>query len=310
MRRLTYYAHDHHGKGKPYIDALQPTFERIDKTDTIPYPKVDFVLADNDVRGRRSLLANLKHVGAKRFFIYPHAGRPNVVNDLRAVWNYTTAHFVPARGHAEVMQAYGYPKSIYTVGWSMCPLREFQPRPKARKVLYAPIHHRCAEIDKELNRAVFNKLYALVEADHIDLTVRYLWKLEEGSGIKEIKHRRIEYHRGDLIPAWEQIDAADVVIGHQTFAYIAVARGIPTVMMGEDMPTHLCPVNRDPLFVPNWDLYADLLAYPLDIMQAEDPMVMMEQAAQSDAEIAEWRERMIGQPFDKVKYLEIIKSYL
>lgn len=310
MRKLTFYAHDHHGKGKRYIEALHPAFERIERSDLAPYPKVDFVLADNDVRGRRHLLAKLRYAGAKAFFIYPHTGRPNVVNDLRQTWEHTTAHFVPANSHVEIMQRYGYPKPIHAVGWSLCPLRQFTPRPQARSVLFAPIHHRCAEIDKQVNRAAFNKLYALAEAGEIELTVRYLWKLFDGSGIAAIEHPNVTYTQGELTPAWEQIDSADVVVAHQTFAYLAVARGVPCVMMAEDMPTHLCPFGREPLFVPHWDDYADLLAFPLDIMHTDDPLALLKQAARSDDDIAEWRGRMIGEPFDAVRYVEIIKSYL
>ena len=50
--------------------------------------------------------------------------------------------------------------------------------------------------------------------------------------------------------------------------------------------------------------------YPLDILHTDDPMALMEQAADSDIMIADWKKRMIGEAFDPVKFVEIVKGYV
>lgn len=307
--RLRYFAYDHQGKAELYLRALDSRYQRIRATAEDPYPPVDFVLSDNDVRGRRSHLERLRKNGAEHFFIYPHAARPNLQNDIRATWPHTTAQFVAAQGHLDVMRRFGYDKPVHVVGWNLCPLRSFQRRERVYRVLFAPIHPRCALIDQKINRAAYSRLADLAVQGRIFLIVRHIGSLID-AGIYPIKHRRIRYTAGDTRPSWDQIDQADVVVSHQTFAWLAVARGVPTVMMGEAVPTHLVPKNQDALYARHWEAYADLLTYPLDLLREKDTLGLLLRAADSDAEIAAWRERMIGRAFDAERFLEHVECYV
>jgi hypothetical protein len=306
---MRYAVYNHQDKADAFIDALQQQHEGVMVThwqDTLP--QVDFVLTDCDIRGRVSRLERFWNSGARWFFVYPHAARPNVANDIHPAWQHTTAHFVVSEAHAEVMRAYGYDRPTIEVGWSLCPLRPFQGAGQVRKVLFAPIHPRCAEVDKEVNRQAFRLLRVLAELDEIELTVRYLGMLE-GAGLEVVDHENIRYTRGEQEPGWEQIDQADVVVAHQTFLYLAVARGVPAVGIGTRLAAHLVPGN-DVIYAPNWDAYVDLLAYPLDLAEADDPMGMLEQAAAGDRAVDVWRERMIGESFDAERFLSQVNNYL
>ena len=118
------------------------------------------------------------------------------------------------------------------------------------------------------------------------------------------------YIEGQPNQSHAEIDAADVVVGHQTFAYIAVARGVPTVMMAEwEAPTY--GNTPDTLIrARDWDSYRHLMMYPLDILAEEDTPALLERVIRSDCEIAEWRARMIGQPFDGDCFVELLEKYL
>lgn len=302
---MKYLIFNHQNKAADYIDALNASYEMVEGD----YPGVDFVFTDNDVRGRRSHLRRLRSAGATCFFVYPHAAGPNLVNDINTPWRYTTACFVATEGHAEIMRRYGYPRPIHAVGWHLCKIRKFHPKRKPYQVLFAPIHPRCALDDKKLNRATFEKLRPLAEAGRIELTVRHIDKLEK-CGLQRVEHEQISYHDGKLEPSTWHIDRADVVVGHQTFAYLAVARGIPTVMMGEDMPPHLVPKGKPVVYVNHWDDYVDLMSYPLDIMKHKNTYALLERAAQGSMKVEAWKERMIGEPFDGDKLLEIVADYL
>jgi len=109
---------------------------------------------------------------------------------------------------------------------------------------------------------------------------------------------------------YSQIDKVDVVVSHQTFAYMAVARGIPTVMMAEYMPTHTVKSDDGYELAKQWDKYADRLMYPLDILNCPDPLMLMHQACRDDSMIADWRERLIGKQFEPDTLWDKIKEYV
>lgn len=271
--------------------------------------KLDFIMTDHAVMARSSLLRDFHDAGTRHIFVYPHAARPNLVNDIRPECEHVTAQFVTAPGHVDVLRAYGYSRPIHVIGWYLCPMQPFRARRSPRNVLFAPIHPRCADVDQKANRAAFERLYALAQSDDIHLTVRYINNLED-AGLTRVDHPNVEYYQGNLDPDYSQIDNADVVVAHQTFAWMAIARGTPCVMMAEDMPSHIQEVNQPVEYVKNWNLYHDLIAYPYDLLACKKPLILLQRAIRSDEEIVGWRDRMIGQPFDPKRFIELIGSYI
>lgn len=309
--RNSYTMYNHQKKGNAFVDALAKysKWEQINEASL--YRGLKFVLTDSDIMGRVHRLQRQKKAGCELFFVIPHTARPNIINDIIPRWIGTTAQFVVSRGHAEVMRAYGYDLPLHPIGWNLCPMRKFTPRQAAREVLFAPIHPRCHEIDKKVNRATFDKLYKLAQSDDIKLTVRFIRNLAE-SGLTQVHHPNVVYTSGHMNQDYNQIDNADVVVSHQTAAYLAVARGVPTVMMAETtLPTHIqkrgagSPLQK----AKNWSKYVDLLAYPLDILQEDDTLGLLNRAVSSDAEISHWRTRLIGSPFKARRFVEIINGY-
>jgi len=305
---MKYALLDHQNKGARFARELDTRYTR-QATRMPDDPRVDFVFTDSDIRRRRAQLERLKRAGAERFFVYPHTARPNLVNDIEPAWEHTTAHFVSTRTHREIMLRYGYPHPVHDVGWSLCELRDFQQRPYLRNVLFAPIHHRCAEIDKLANREAFERLRVLAEAGEIRLTVRHYMGMET-TGIKPVKHKNVHYVRHDTQqPDWHDIDRADVVVAHQTFLYLAVARGVPAVGFGTWIPSHIVP-GSDVFYAPNWNNYVRDLAFPLDIAMGLDPLDTLWTAVEGDARVVDWRERLIGAPFDGARFHDALGDYL
>jgi hypothetical protein len=225
---------------------------------------------------------------------------------------FVTAHFVVTETHAEIMRRFGYSRPLVPVGWSLCPQQEFKPRLEPRNVLFAPIHPRCSEIDQKVNREVFSRLEGLAKAGDIHLTVRFIKSLPD-SGLERVEHPNIEYVVGAMSQRYADIDNADVVIAHQTFKYLAVARGIPTIAMATDMPTHIQMIRRPVQWVKNWGKYADLMKYPYDILDCPDKgsvLNMLCTVIQENDAVADWRRRMIGAQFRKDRFIEKLEAFL
>ena len=307
--RIGFMCFNHQNKANRFLDALNHGGKFMELETDGFYHDLKFVLTDTDIMGRRNKLEMMRAGGVGRFFVYPHAARPDLVNDIYKEWAHVTAHFVVSQGHADIMERFGYSRPLVPVGWSLCPIRSFRPRDEPRKVLFAPIHPRCSQVDQDVNRETFKRLERLALAGDIELTVRFVRSLQE-SGLEKVEHPNIIYSVGYMNQDYSQIDSADVVIGHQTVAWIAVARGVPTVMMAEDMPTHIQVRNRPVQWVRSWEKYSDLLCYPLDILATKDTLGILQRAVSSDDEIADWRRRMIGYPFQRGKFLEKLERFL
>lgn len=266
-------------------------------------------LIDFDIKGRVPKLEHMRnHFHVKRFFIYPHAARPNMVNDIYPSWCGTTAQFVATETHAEIMKIYGYDKPIHAVGWHLCDLKPFRPT-KPINVLFAPIHPRMSAVDRNTNRRTFEILREMARKGMINLTMRFINSLEL-SGLPEEQYPYIKYVLGEQNGTFDMIDKADLVVSTQTFAYLAVARGIPTLMMNESMAPRDFDRKGNIFPAKHWDLYKHLMIYPLDILETPCPYELMIQACESDDVIRKWKINMIGtKMFDKKKFLDSIAKY-
>lgn len=263
-------------------------------------PSADINFSDQAIYGRAEKLSNMRG----RVFIYPHSARPNVIFDIEKEPDVITAEFVVTEAHAEIMRMYGYKKPIHAIGWHLCEMKSFHKKDPVN-ILFAPIHPRNHDMDKKINKETFNILRKL----DINLTVRLIGEPEE-CGLRRAEYPNVVWTEGSLVPSVTQIDEADVVVAYETFAYLSVARGIPTVMFGEDMPTHLIPRDRPVKFPKHWYNYLAWMRYPLDIRDGP-PMKMLERAARSDEDIRGWRYRMIGEKMlEPDKLIRCVESYL
>jgi hypothetical protein len=116
----------------------------------------------------------------------------------------------------------------------------------------------------------------------------------------------VRYLQGRPDGSHREIDWADLTIAHQTHAYIAIARGKPTIMLGDRQRPSSGNTPECLKYVAHWEAYRDYLAYPYDVADGDLPGQIAE-ASFTDAKIREWRERFIGQPFDGEAFIKQIE---
>jgi len=301
------FCYNHQGKGSAYVKALNDAGFR-----NVAASQAQIILIDIDNPGRVNTLIPKLKTGASRLFIYPHAARPGIAWDgLFPSSPYTTAQFVAADGHVDILRAYGYSKPLHVAGWSYSPIESFKPCEKPHKILFAPIHPTrsgfLSKLDKDINAATFSRLLKLAKNGDIVLTVRYIRGIE-GNGLT--KERYVTYIEGKTNLNFEHARRADLVVGHQTYAYTSVALGIPTLMMSEDTPPRNGGSEDTFKFVSSWEKYRDILMYPLDILAVDDTLGLIRAAGRSDEMIMDWRRRIIGKEFCPSQVVEAVKSYL
>jgi hypothetical protein len=296
---------DHQNKSARYREALAAAGYSFTERDNCQ--GVRFFLRDADWRQYMMAEAAARSVPV---FLYPHAARPMVQYDGPVKPQPVTAMFTQAPGGLEIMKRIDYPYPVEVTGWAYSEVRPFRPAESVKRILFAPIHPNSngwlSQVDKDLNRKTLERLEAYSRETGAELSVRMIGTAEQngltfGEGT--------EVHAGKKNNSTADMDSADVVVGHQTFAYIAVALGIPTVMMGEDIPPRSGNSDQSFRYVEHWDDYKDELMFPLDILSG-NPVDVISRACTGCDEVEDWKQRLIGEPFDGPAFVNKLEAYL
>jgi hypothetical protein len=290
-RRLRIAVCDHNNAAVPFVRALHEAGHEL-VTEGADAFLIDF---DPPLRGYQAMIDKHSRQGAK-VILYPHgAGGPNLSYD--GLWEpdeRVDANLVNGHGHAEFLRRIEYPAAVHTVGWSLCDQRPFQPRPTVEHVVFAPTHTNADGSMADERRSLNGDVFAKLLAGPWRLTVRHIGTLEQiglwpADGVKFVDGR-------NRTPNTD-IDAADVVVGGDgTFPTLAIARGVPTVIYGQATLVLGLPGEK-PATLRRPGLYMDYIRYPFDV--ADGPLdEVIHAAARSDAPIANWRRRFLGEPLD------------
>jgi hypothetical protein len=309
INRKRFYVRGHHNKEQAYIKALIKhgyIFTGTLRTN------IGFVFYDHDLGKRWSILQRA-HNKRIPLFLYPHAARPNLTWDGPFTpFSHFRCQFMISETHRKIMEIIKYPCPMEVVGWSMCDVLPFRPTKKVEKILFAPIHSNSngtmGEVDKDVNRRAFERVKDYSDKIGAHLKVRHIWELWK-SGLQYADG--VEYEQGQPDNSYDDIEWADLVVSHQTFQWLSTARGKPTIGMGEDVPSHTI-VENELRYVENWDLYKDLLMYPLDILSVppEDVGKLVERVCSTDEDIRDWKNRFMGLPFDGDDFVKKLEKYL
>ena len=100
----------------------------------------------------------------------------------------------------------------------------------------------------------------------------------------------------DMDGSIKAIDEAEVVVTYPgTFATLAVSRGKPVVVYGQDICPHDGYSDKMMKYVKHWDDYREFMRYPYDISNKSHKAVegIIRHAAVNEA--VEWRNRFIGE---------------
>lgn len=299
---------DHQNKSLAYREALAQAGYFF--SDRLLVNGLRFVLADAD--WREGMMRDAAELNTP-VFLYPHAARPMVQYDGCVTPHPVTAMFTQAEAGKRIMEKIGYPYPVEVSGWAFSEVRPFCPVDEIGRILFAPIHPNANgylnKVDKDLNRRTYDRLFDFCEKWGVELSVRYIGTLEQCGldGVQDGDY--VEFHKGKKNNSSWDMETASVVVAHQTFAYIAVALGIPTVMMGEDVPPRSGNREDGFCYVKHWDDYKNDLMYPLDIL-AEDPADVIGRACAGCSAVEDWKSRLIGEPFDGPRFVQTLESYL
>jgi len=306
---------DHQGKGQAYRLALLSYGWRESRYSR---SRCAFGLSDGD--WREEFINPLLYTKTP-VFLYPHAARPMVQYDGIVTPKPVTAMFTIAEGGVELMKMISYPYPVEAVGWTYTEVGNFQPLDREpENILFAPIHPNnngyLNQVDKDLNRKTFDALEKYTKKAGIKLKVRYLksWEL---SGLPDPEeYPDVEWIFAKPNGSTVDIRLSDVIVAHQTFAYMSIAIGKPTLMFGEDIPPRSGNTEEGFEYVKNWDKYKNYLAYPLDILNNKKSAGGMpvaewiKMACTTDEPIREWKQRFIGKPFNQKNFVQRLESYL
>jgi hypothetical protein len=301
-RRLRIAANDHGGKSLAFLQALLNAGHEL-VTDGGP---ADLLLIDLDppLAGYQQMIGRYHSMGAK-IVLYPHgAGTPSLGYDsLYEPDPRVDANLVIAPGYAEFLRRIDYVPPVHTIGWSYCEQRPFRPCADVRTVLFAPVHPNADGSMSELERAANADVFARLLAGPWQVTVRHIGTPEE-NGLWAADG--VTFVQGRLLAETAEIDAADAVIASRgTFPALAIARGVPTVQYGGD-EVFLGVPGETPVAARRSDRYVDYIRYPFN---ADDAQLdeLFEAAARSDAAIADWKRRFIGEPFNPRDFVALIE---
>src|SRR3990167_5184383 len=246
---------------------------------------------------------------------YPHGAGPLAQLDgIVPPCPYVHVELVPAEGFKDVYRAMGYPTRLETIGWYFCEQRPVgacaADRPGAApssRLLFAPAHPFSATEGRtfvktwqDKNRKVWEQFLCLPGRKTV-----HLYGTWEANGM--LSDPRVRVSVSNLTPwlAMKQIDEADIVIGDpETFSRLAIARGKPTVMFGQDIHPHSDMGDKQ---VVSWEAWRDIARYPYDASDGTLAEIVGE-ARQGD--VADWRAPFIGEQTTPLGVRSLLQALL
>ena len=272
------------------------------------WPDILFIDVDFPVSHYPALIEKAYSEGGK-IVLYSH-GAP-VITAWDGVWEpsyYVDTYLAQSPGQKEVMDLYGYPYRIEVIGWHYCPVKHFKAPRKLENVLFAPWHPHSngwmIPDGKALNTSVFARLLEMP----YHLTVRHVRALEH-NGLWLAPGVDYQTSEMNIAGAVKAIDQADLVVtNYGTLASLAVARGKPLVVYGQDVCPHDGYSPETLRYVKSWDLYREAMRYPYEIgsLKPKATQNIMEYAAEHEA--VDWRERFVGSEFDAGRFVELMEG--
>ena len=304
---------------KYFITHVRDKFDRYIKTlnfhgfeEITPATEADFILLDNNYHESAIGTMRRAHADGKPVFKLPHGARADLFWDF-IFYNIVREEdvtFVFGPGQKKIYEKANYGTRIETIGFPWATIKPFQHK-TGKRLLFAPIHGMedsenriIVPLFKEWNRSIMDNLRQL--KSDFDIVV-YL-SAEPEKIYVDPKEEGIEYIHSDLKlkTAIEQIDKSDFVLAHETFAHIAIARGVPTLMF-DDHHIGWHGKNKKSKF---WPHYHVTDRYPLNWLTAPNKHALIEAAVKPNPHVDAWKEKYIGTDFDENRFIEIIEEYL
>jgi len=291
--------HNHQDKGRALARAISSQGHNVVPTNP------DLLLIDHDgPEYYRSIINHVEPLGVP-VWLYSHGAMSCMAWD--GWWEshpHTGGYLAVGEGNKEIMTRYGYDREVRVIGWYWCgQMPQTQTTP--HRVLFAPIHPLGNGFMRPEAREANRRAYAELLEQNIMLTVRHIGSLG-ANGLWPVPGVRYEQGRPDN--SIVSIDKADVVVSWGTFAFLAIARGRPTVMYGQDVVPGDGHNADDMRYVQSWSKYRDILRYPLELFDSGPTADILKAAAAGQIDITDWRARFIGEQLNPEKLCKILEE--
>lgn len=299
---------DYQKKASLLVKALKDAGHEIVKS----WPDVLLIDVDFPVSHYPRIIEKAYSEGA-RVVLYSH-GAP-VITAWDGIWepsDYVSKYFAQSPGQKHIMEQYSYPYPIDVIGWHYCKTKPFKEADKIETILFAPWHPHSDGWLMPQARRLNTQVYAQLVDMQLDmpykLLVRHVRTVAQ-NGLAQNDSVEYQYSDMSIEGAVKAIDSVDVIVTNMgTLACLAVARGKPLVVYGQD----ICPhdgYNIETLrYVNNWDLYKDYLRYPFDISDKKPRATQNIIKMAAGVEAHGWREKFIGDAFDPARFVALMEA--
>lgn len=299
---------------RPNIDIM-PTYQHGDVM-YITNPKdADIIFVDNNwTQAGRGTLGWAKGKGIPAFKI-PHGARGDMFIDaIKSVGEFELCNFVPASGYKEVYKKGGYKNDIFVTGWPWCKVKPFNSvlmRTTVPRVLFAPVHPRerarLIPGHAHVNKTVIGGLRRL--SDRLDIHI-YGYKDPLKNALPSDVAEWATYIESTLQidDALKAIESVDVVIAHETLAYLAIASGKPTIMLDDSKVGLGWYVVYESRY---WPYYKENYQYPFCWMtDTGNKLDLIKRTVEGGDAIALWKKKFIGRNFSAKRFVDKVETYL
>jgi len=304
----TYFAHNYRDSFNGFQKALKKGGYKFDAN----IRKADILFFDTEPRHLNSKREAWERMIAGRpLFIYPHTPYAfwlwdGFIKPSESV----SCNFVVGESAKLSMQKYGYPNRVEVVGFSRCKVRPFM-KTTGRRLAYASSRligehgYWPHEGDRILNEKAIDWL--LKNRSYFDEVIFYHSFPIEKYGVDEsYPFTFVDVGRAGKLntqTALEQLKNIDIVISCNTFGFLAIAQGIPTVLVGHN--------NEYPMHSSNYGVhyaeYAEHCDFPLDLfsMSGQNVLALRQEIPEC---VRTWKQRNI-EGFNPEKFLSVVNEY-
>lgn len=270
--------------------------------------QADFVLYDKESSSLARQAKMESQIVDKPVFIYPHTPYSFWFWDGIVKPRRCTCNFVVGDAAAKSMQTYGYPYRVEAVGFPRCEVKPFTPT-TGKHLIYSSsrLQGKGGKMyGAERNASIQVMRWLVQNKKFFDtVTICYQFSIQK-NGMNSFQEDGFIYRSsGEQVEmgaanTLRQLQGADIVISCNTFAYISIAQGHPTVMY----PIHKT-VNR----LAHFDLYRQWYDFPLDLysMDGADVLALRDKP---NEQVEEWKRMNIGTSFDAEKFISIVKEFI
>jgi hypothetical protein len=240
-------------------------------------------------------------------FIYPHA--------LDSWQNYDLGgepckkircNFVASPESKRILEFLKYPCPVEVIGFPFYPKVHDLTPSTGKSILFAPNHSVKGTMHPDLQKGnldVQGFLTTLMKDYSITIYLHHSMMITGIPGVPGINY---SYSDLSIKNAIQMIKQHDIIIARGTFLQLAVAMGKPAISFMENFayrPWKYPDRTMDhPLLMENWK-------YPIDLYNYSDPNQVLVDCQNSDI-ISTWKKEVLGDSFNPLKFVNIMRKYL